>query len=161
MSGPARGYSWEPFKPGNFAGVRHGARSPRIVSPIAEELTEEIRKAAPWLKRDAFAPAVQSLAWVQAQLYLLRGFVDEHGPLTEDGEVRHVMHLMGQLERQGARLMAECGMTPASQANLLSTLAGVLGQAGGDALKALREEGARIVTEHRRQLTASDDEEES
>jgi hypothetical protein len=35
MSQPARGYSWEPFRPGNTVALTHGAWSPRKVEPVA------------------------------------------------------------------------------------------------------------------------------
>ncbi len=40
--GAARGYSRARFKPGNLAGLKHGAHSERIVSAIAEVVAMEL-----------------------------------------------------------------------------------------------------------------------
>jgi hypothetical protein len=33
--GPARGYSWPPFEPGNTASLKHGLSSERRIAPLA------------------------------------------------------------------------------------------------------------------------------
>jgi hypothetical protein len=48
--GPARGYSWAPFKKGNFAAVTHGAFSPRMISARAAELREDLFARYPGLR---------------------------------------------------------------------------------------------------------------
>src|SRR5215207_2064540 len=45
--GPARGYSWPAFEVGNWAGLRHGAVSPRRVDPLAAELVEGLLERRP------------------------------------------------------------------------------------------------------------------
>jgi len=37
----ARGYSWPPFEKGNTASLTHGARSPRMIEPLAEAIVNE------------------------------------------------------------------------------------------------------------------------
>ncbi|MGB9112960.1 MAG: hypothetical protein WCF24_09575 [Acidimicrobiales bacterium] len=43
--GPARGYSWQQFRAGNMANLRHGAYSERVVSMLADEIRPEVLEA--------------------------------------------------------------------------------------------------------------------
>jgi hypothetical protein len=70
---PARGYSWEPFQPGNQVGLRHGAWSPRRTSPLATELVELVLAdpALTYLHAPQWRPALWSWATSEAQTQLL------------------------------------------------------------------------------------------
>jgi hypothetical protein len=117
----------------------------RRVRPIAEEIAWRLPQVAPWTARPAFAGALQSLAWVEAQVVLLRRWIDEHGILGDDGQPQAAVTLLHGLEARASTLRDELGLTPQSLARLLSSLATVA-TAGADngGLAALHAEGQRI-----------------
>jgi hypothetical protein len=118
----------------------------RRIRPIADEITRMLPEVAPWTGRPPFDGALRSLSWVEAQVVLLRGWIDEHGVLDDDGQPRAAAQLLQRLENQASTLRAELGLTPQALARLLSSLATVA-TAGGDdrGLHALKAEGQRIV----------------
>lgn len=143
---PARGYSWPPFEEGNEAALVHGARSPRKVQPIADELHGHLLSVAPWCASPAFQGAARSWSWAEGQAHLLRAHVDEHGHFDEEGEERSAVRTLERVERRLIRLREGLGLTPAALGKLLSSAA-TLATATGDtaSLDALRTEGARIL----------------
>jgi len=143
---PARGYRWEPFEPGNFANLRHGARSERKVSPLAEAASASLVEVAPWCASPAFAPTIASWSWAEGQAALLRAWTDEHGLLDEDGQPSGAAAMLERVERRLVKLRAELGLSPQSLGQLLSRAASIA-SATGDvaALEALRAEGRRIL----------------
>jgi hypothetical protein len=94
------------------------------------------------------------LAWVEAQLVLLRAFVDEHGILDADGEPAVAVSYMARLEGRAQSLRAELGLTPQALAKLLSSLVSVA-VAGGDeaGLDASKAEGVAILDARRQALS--------
>jgi hypothetical protein len=119
----------------------------RKVRPVAEEIARMLPEVAPWTARPAFDGALRSLAWVDAQVVLLRGWIDERGILGADGQPQPAAALLQRLETQASTLRAELGLSPQALAKLLGSLAKVA-TAGGDndGLAALRAEGQRIAT---------------
>lgn len=144
MGAPARGYRWADFTTGNLVGVRHGADSPRLVSPIAEALAERLPHIAPWTSGDAFAGARQAWAWSEGQAVLLRAYVDEHGPLTPDGEERPAARRLDRVEARAAALRSELGLNPAAMLKLLASAAAIDTGAVHDSLAALRAAGREL-----------------
>jgi hypothetical protein len=134
----------------------------RQIRPIADEIARMLPEVAPWTARPAFDRALQSLAWVEAQVALLRGWVDEHGIIGEDGQLRPAVSLLERLETQASTLRAELGLTPQALARLLSSLASVA-TAGADegGLAALEAEGQRIISARHGELGPVDAEEAS
>ncbi|MDQ3218235.1 MAG: hypothetical protein M3Q18_10375 [Actinomycetota bacterium] len=120
---PARGYTrtFPPFEEGNQVALRHGARSPRVVEPLADECREYIERIIEaedisYLKLPSFQIALDNLAWSWAQVLKLRQWVLEH---PEDMKVRD------QLERFEARFdkrLAACGFYPLDGARLRQVL---------------------------------------
>jgi hypothetical protein len=144
--GPARGYKWPPFEPGNTWQLRHGARSARTVAPIAGRLADGLVEAAPWTAAPAFGPTVQAWAWAEAQCVLYRAWFDERGLVDEDGEPRPGLGRWDAAERRAASLRAELGLTPQSLGQLLARAASVASAVNDQAaLEALRLEGSRIL----------------
>ena len=79
-SSGARGYSWEPFKPGNEAAVRHGAWSPRRVEPLARELVDLVL-ADPdigYLAAASYRPALWSWATAEVRAQLFSEALADH-----------------------------------------------------------------------------------
>lgn len=133
----------EPFTDGNGAALTHGAYSAGTVAPIADKLVAELTDLAPWAARPVFAAAVHAWAWAEAQAHLLRAWLDQVGPLDDEGEVRGFMEELHRAESRAASRRAELGLNPKAWAALVRDMA----QAGGDqdALDALKAEGRRIL----------------
>lgn len=75
---PARGYSWETFTTGNTAAQKSGARSPRIVEPIAKKIAKKLR-AIPeldYLSTSRFAGPLMDYARAEASLRLYKAWID-------------------------------------------------------------------------------------
>ena len=125
--------------------------------PVAEEIARRMPEVAPWTARPPFDAALQSLAWIEAQIVVLRGWVDAHGLLDPRGQVQPAATLLHRLERQALTLRAELGLTPQALARLLGSLATVA-TAGSDngGLTALKKEGQRIVATRRTTLDSAD-----
>lgn len=113
--GPARGYSWPAFAPGNEIRVTHGAYSARRVDPIAAELAAALVEARPDL--DGHGPAVWAWARAEARCLLLaEHFAD--GMFDTEGNVRAGMRELVSFERLAADLRSRLGLDPRSQADL-------------------------------------------
>lgn len=153
----ARGYSWADFEPGNKAARRHGANDPDALTPLADEIRTELVAEAPWLDRPAYTGALRSLSYAEAELLLRRRWISEHGLVDDDGNDRPGSDRLERAEARAARLRDALGLTPHSQASLLSKLASVA-VAGGDdgGLEALKAEGARILASRRAELEGGD-----
>jgi hypothetical protein len=74
---PARGYSWEPFRPGNEVGLRHGAWSPRRVDPLAAEMVEQLLADddVAYLQAAKWGPAVWAWARCEARIQLVAEYL--------------------------------------------------------------------------------------
>lgn len=142
-----------PFEPGNSAALRHGARSPRVLKPIAERLTEEVAMVAPWSARPAYAGEVKSWAWAEARCAVLRSWIDQHGVLSDEGALA-----AGELARAESRASSardRLGLSPLALAKLLGAFTSAPAGTDDDALEALKAEGRRIVEARAGQLGAS------
>ncbi len=147
-----------PFEPGNLAALRHGATSPRMVAPIAAERAARLPQVAPWTARDAFAGTREDLAWTEAQIMLLRAYIDDRGTLDGDGLPIPAQALHDKLVSRAQSLRTELGLTSQSLAKLLGTLSSVAVAGGDDAgLAALKAEGAEIIAARQRALVSVDD----
>jgi hypothetical protein len=144
QGGPARGYSWPPFPPGNLAALRHGARSPRILAPIADQLAAGLAQVAPWTSAASFQGTVASWSWAEAQAVVLRAWLDEHGLVDDDDQPRPATGMLERVETRLAGLRAQLGLTPLALGKLLATLSQVDGDKGSQGLEALRQAGAEL-----------------
>lgn len=148
-----------PWLPGNTvahtAALTHGARSARELQPVAAVLAAELVASARWTASEAFATTVASWAYSEAQLLRLRGYLDEHGLLDDDGEERPAARLLDRVEGRLAKLRDQLGLTPAALGKLLATAASVAGATGdAESLTSLQAEGRRILASR---LTTPDD----
>lgn len=142
--GPARTYSWPPFTDGNTAALRHGAKSPRVLQPIADQLAAGLGGLAPWTSAPSFAGSAASWSWAEAQAVVLRAYLDEHGLVDEEGQPRPATRMLEQVEGRLAGLRGQLGLTPLSLGRLLATLSQVDGDKGAEGLEALRRVGAEL-----------------
>ncbi len=148
---PARGYSWPPFEPGNMKALSHGARSPRMVAPLAEAMLEHLELVAPWCSRPAFDMARYRWAQAEARALLLDAWIDEHGVLDPSSE--GAVAMLKVEDSKLVKMRADLGLSPTALAKLLASLASVAA-AGGDSqgLADVKAEGAAIVAARERQL---------
>lgn len=116
--GPARGYSWEPFKPNNTKALKHGARSERIIAPLAAVLANEILETSPHLREPEFRAAVLECARVQAQVEVLEEFIGEHGILGDEDKVRPAADYLLKVRKHAANMASRLGLDPLSRARL-------------------------------------------
>lgn len=117
--GAARGYSWPPFEEGNTASLRHGARSPRVYEPVAEELAAGLLADRPDL--EAFPEAVGSWAEAEARAVLLRTHLSRSdvGMFDGDGEPREgMLRWLDRFERRADAMRQRLGLDPRSAAEL-------------------------------------------
>jgi hypothetical protein len=142
--GPRRGYTWPPFTDGNTAALQHGAKSPRMLQPVADRLAEGLGEVAPWTSAPVFAGSVASWAHAEAQAYLLRQYLDDHGLVDDEGQPRPASRMLEQVEGRLAGLRAQLGLTPLALGKLLATLSQVDGDKGAEGLEALRRAGAEL-----------------
>lgn len=142
MGERARGYAWPPFEAGNTAALTHGARSPRMVRPIAERLMVDAVEVAPWVARPAFGPELEAWAWHEARACLLRTWLDEHGLLDDDDVPRAALGELQRAENAAAKARDRLGLNPLAWARLRAAVE----QAGGrEDLEDLDAEGRAIL----------------
>lgn len=124
---PRRGYSWEPFKPGNQVALTHGAYSDRLVGPRALEIAQHLTEdgAFPgYLAEPRYRPAVLAYCTTLARLERVERWLEAQAAegvpleLAENGEVRGATRLLMDLERQAERHRQALGLTPLAAARL-------------------------------------------
>lgn len=137
-----------PFGADNFAAVRHGAFSPRLIARRAADLREQLA-SAPWVQ-SSDAQAVEHLTTLMARFQML----DEHiwAVADESGVAAVRPYLWTELARVEANLWKafnDLGLTPAGRGKLARDLgvahhfAGGLEELGA-AGRALRQARGRI-----------------
>lgn len=117
--GPARGYSWAPFVAANFVAKKHGAYSPRTITPLAAEIANAVCEARPDLQKPEMQPAVLAYARTEAQLEVLTAYVDLHGAIDEKtGEPSGAEKYRLRIDTQAANHRSRLGLDPLSAAKL-------------------------------------------
>jgi hypothetical protein len=124
--------------------LKHGATSPRVLQPVADQLAAGLGEVAPWTSAPVFAGSVASWAWAEAQGYLLRQWLDEHGLVDDEGQPRPAARMLEQVEGRLAGLRGQLGLTPLALGKLLATLSQVDSERGQEGLEALRAAGAEL-----------------
>lgn len=111
-----------PFGPGNEVATTHGSWSPRRVDPLAERFAGLALGTAAWLSDSTFGPAVWAWARAEARCQLLAEWLDEHGPLAEDGDPRPALDAATRLEKLAMTHRQRLGLDPSARASLEATL---------------------------------------
>lgn len=137
---PPRGYSWEPFKPGNLAAVKHGVYSDRTIQPLAERIAEAIVEEAPELGAPRFRFALSAWAHAEARAALLRFLLG--GVIDADKPPEKWLKELRAEERRAAEERRELGLSPSSYAKLQREMADAA--KGRYDLEKLTEEGREI-----------------
>jgi hypothetical protein len=124
--------------------LKHGATSPRVLQPIADQLAAGLGEVAPWASAAVFQGTVASWAWGEAQAHVLRVWLDEHGQVDDEGQPRPAAGMLERVEGRLVNLRAQLGLTPLALAKLLAALSQVDGEKGQEGLEALRRAGAEL-----------------
>ena len=161
LGGPSRGYSWEPFKPGNTLRLSHGVFSDRMVAPRATKFVDAVLQIAAadgspiaYLRDPTYRPALVAWGRSEAQQDLLEQFLDELGPIDNEGKIRPAAELLERVARRAERMRSRLGLDPLSRATLAKDLAVAQSTHDLDRLKAL---GASILAAHEAGETTADD----
>lgn len=115
---------------GNTRAVRHGAYSDALLRDVdgeVRELLDALADAAPVRDPDGSLPAADAIAVERAARALKRwrtlaDWLDVHGRLTDDDDVKPAAELELRAERELAAALDALGMTPTSRAKLGLTL---------------------------------------
>lgn len=140
---PARGYSWPPFEDGNTVAMRHGARSPRNRRPLETALISWATAEAPWLAESLAQPALAAWARAEAMVLLLAAWIDEHGPIDEEGEVRGAVAQLDRYERSSLAHRDRLGLDPRSHLAMLREQVATVAQAAD--LEAIQAAGSAAL----------------
>lgn len=144
MNLPARGYSWEPFAPGNTVGVRHGAFSDRMISAKAAEIHDQLLDACPWIV-DTDATAVELWCRVRARHQMLADYVEQVAETEGVGAVRpYLWAELGRAETNLMKATESLGLDPAGRGKLARDLGQASFYTRTSGLQALAGEGARL-----------------
>ena len=147
MSGPARGYTWPPFQPGNQVTRTHGVttatRAEEVAAEVAE-MAEAVSLTFPWTRpyfdeRRAYVRALIDERDVVA-------YLDKVGTLDENGNERSAVRTAERFARRAACCRTALGLTPMAHARLLALLSAVVHghpeiDGHDDALDSLMREG--------------------
>ena len=120
--GPARGYSWKPFKPGHTKSMKHMARSERVVAPLAAEIGNSLLQEHDRLRNPLYRESVLEYARLLAQQELLEKWLDEHGLIVESGDkagkVQPAAEYLLKVRKQASNIADRLGLTPLANARL-------------------------------------------
>lgn len=151
--GPARGYSWPPFEPGNTANLTTGLDSERAIEAKAAEVHDAILSVAPWLAEPQYLPSVARYIRASARELLA------HRAILAAGE--KVSPRLVEAATAAARLAqamgAEMGLTPRGHASLRLLLAEGAGAEIG--LEDLIEKGRKVRAANSVQIETVSDQE--
>ncbi len=112
-----RGSGTAPFARDNGAAVKHGARSPKIVAPLADSLVTEIVAAMPVLGEPRFARAVRAWAVAEARCERMRSYMATVSPAEASAEKGSGSYEL-QAERLALRLREGLALDLASAARV-------------------------------------------
>lgn len=115
-----------PAPPGNRRALRHGAYSDRLLRDVGSEVRElldALAEAAPVRNPDGSLPTADEAAVEVAARALKRyrglsDWLDLHGRLTDNGDVKPAAELELRAERELAAALDRLGMSPTSRARL-------------------------------------------
>lgn len=115
-----------PFLPGNAKSLLHGARSPRIREPLAEQIVQDVladESVPAYAKAPAFRMELQAMARAEAQVYLVGGWLaaqagEDGVPDLGSDRVRTAYGVLHRAEQRAASARQRLGLSPAAAARL-------------------------------------------
>ena len=138
-----------PFSPGNEMAVKHGAKSPRKVDPIADALATELLadETVAYLRAPRYAAAVQAWAQAEAKCGLISNWVDgmpiEQAAASKQGQTSP-LELLRKWETTAQGHRSRLGLDPMSAARL-----------GKDVAQGRQADAATELTRMRAQMESS------
>lgn len=105
------------LRPGHELSMRHGAYSERRVGEVKATILEQLNASAP-VYDPADDHARDLLAGNLARIRLVELYVEEHGLLDENGELRPVLRDLPRWQESATRQLRELGLTTLSRAEL-------------------------------------------
>ncbi|MGD0985085.1 MAG: hypothetical protein ABSA65_14915 [Acidimicrobiales bacterium] len=118
--GPARGYSWPPFEPGNIAHLKHGAFSSRAVGERAGLVLQELAAQRPDLVADENALSLALLARATAREELAHEGLEAASAAGRDVSPR-LLEAATAAARVARELADSLGIGPLAAAQLRQT----------------------------------------
>jgi hypothetical protein len=112
----ARGYAWETFRAGNFVGLRHGAKSERVLAPLAAQLAAALVAERPDLAAPAYRYAVS--AWARAETLAMLLFGALEGNPDGASAAKSILSEHRAAERRAAEERRNLGLDPSAAARL-------------------------------------------
>lgn len=109
---------WEPFTANHTKSLKHGARSERMITPLAAAISNDLMRHHEHLQDPLFRDMVLEYARVAAQVDLLQAYVDETGTLERNGDVRNASEFLLKTRKHYASLANKLGLTPEAQARM-------------------------------------------
>ncbi len=110
----------EPYQPGNFAALKHGARSPRKIAEEAERVHEELLEVCPWLDEERYAPTLIRYLQAAAREQLAhRAYMDN--------PTSRLLESATAAARLAWQMGDALGLTPAGHARLKAITAAAVG----------------------------------
>jgi hypothetical protein len=162
---PARGYKWEPFRPGNTVAQTHGAgdqasRPTRATLELAAIIAERLLdgECPQHLLDPKFRPAVLSWARREARATQFSDWLDQmDGPEEmatprRSGQIKSPFELWLSAEHSAAKARKDLGLDMASYASVMKDL-GIAGRMQDDAIERLGVQGTQI--RQRREATVT------
>ncbi|MCM3554531.1 hypothetical protein M3697_05345 [Janibacter melonis] len=110
-----------PFQPGHTLTVTHGARSPRKVDPLAQDLVDRTLAdpALSYLHAESYLPALWAWARAEAQAQLLDEYLADRAVDTVASKRSTAAYReLHRAETRAANLRTQLGLTPLSRARL-------------------------------------------
>lgn len=121
--------------------LQHGARSPRVYSPLAEALIEATLEQRPDLCR--YPDLVSSWADNEAKAALVRVWLEEHGLFGQGTRPRAAINVLKLFDGAAARDRRELGLTPMSEITLTKLRAETVAAADLVSIEELRDIGRK------------------
>ncbi len=123
--GPARGWAWPPAEPGNVLALVTGARSQRVVDPLAAELVGEVLgdDGTSYLAEPKYAPALRAWARAEARVLLLVAALERRGLEDDEGNPSSWLAAVERSEAAAERARGRLGLDPLSRSKITAATA--------------------------------------
>lgn len=140
---PARGYTRPPAGPGNGLALVHGARSAKIVDPLAEEIVTETLadEGTSYLAEPKYAAALRAWSRAEARVLLLAVALEHRGLADDEGNPSPWLAAVERAEAAAERARGRLGLDPLSRSKISAATAA----ASRDGMAALLTRGRALV----------------